>query len=224
MALDFRLRLNIVDCCKRMYDRGLVGGTQGNASIKIDNQRILITPSASNLGYLKPYDSVVISMSGKKLTGDGKPSSEYLLHLGVYKDRPDISAICHAHPIAATALSMTGTDVSWDDGLNKLILPEIFCTFGRIPVVEYGAPGTPELFTRLQPYLAGHDAFILSNHGAVTLGKCLNEAFNKMEMLERYVQSLILAKSIGGIREIPLPAVGNIPGCADTLSQSTPVK
>ena len=218
MAFDFRLRLNLVDCCKRMYDRGLVGGTQGNASIKIDNQRILITPSGSNLGYLKPYDSVVISMSGKKLAGDGKPSSEYLLHLGVYKDRPDIAAICHAHPVAATALSMTG------DCLNKLILPEIFCTFGRIPVVEYGAPGTPELFAGLQPHLAGHDAFILSNHGAVTLGKCLNDAFNKMEILERYVQSLILAKSIGGIREIPLSAAGSIPGCAGILSRDTSVK
>jgi L-fuculose-phosphate aldolase len=208
MAVDFRLRTELVACCKRMYDRGLVGGTQGNASVRIDNQRLLITPTGSNLGYLKPFDSVVISPAGRKLAGDRQPSSEYLMHLGIYKDRPDINAICHAHPLAATALSIVG------DSINRPILPEIFCEFGQIPIVEYGAPGTPELFDRLRPYIAGSDVFILSNHGAVTLGKCLDDAVNKMEILERYIQSLILAKNLGPLREIPAAAMTAIPGCA----------
>jgi L-fuculose-phosphate aldolase len=207
MAVDFRLRLDLVDCCKRLYDRGLVGGTQGNVSVKIDSQRLLITPTGSNLGYLKPYDSVVISMAGKKLAGDSQPSSEYLMHLGIYKDRPEINAICHAHPVAAIALSIVG------DSINRPILPEIFYAFGKIPIVDYGTPGTPELFARLQPYLTGHDVFILSNHGAVTLGKCLNDAVNKMEILERYIQSLILAKNLGPIREIPAAEIATIPDC-----------
>jgi L-fuculose-phosphate aldolase len=197
MPDNFRLRLDLVEYCKRMYDKGLVGGTQGNASVRLDTNSILITPTGSNLGYLKPHELGVISLKGRKLAWQNGPSSEYLLHLGIYQKRDDINAICHAHPVAVTACSIVDID------LNEKVLPEIINQLGSIAIIEYAAPGTPGLFARLEPMLENRSAFILRNHGAVTLGNDLEDAFNKMEMLERYAQTLLIAKQYGPLKHLP---------------------
>ncbi|MCP4583019.1 MAG: class II aldolase/adducin family protein [candidate division Zixibacteria bacterium] len=200
------LRSQLTEFCQRLYDRDLVGSTEGNASVKIDLHRFLITPTGSNLGYLEQDDPVILSMEGKQLTGDKAPSSEYHLHLGIYQHRWDIQAICHAHPIAATACATAGV------ALDQPILPEIISTFGIIPLVDYGTPGTPELFEKMVDLVGRYDAFLLKSHGVVTLGANLDEAFNRMEMVERCARVIITANLIGNIRQLPEEIVQKLPG------------
>jgi L-fuculose-phosphate aldolase len=199
------LRSQLTEFCHRLYERDLVGSTEGNASVKIDLHRILITPSGSNLGYVEPDDLVIISTDGRQLAGDRRPSSEYLLHLGIYQHRWDIGAICHAHPIAATACAVTGL------ALDQPILPEIISTFGIIPLVEYGTPGTSEVFEQMVDLIDRYDAYLLKNHGAVALGATLEEAFNKMEMVERCARVVIAANLLGNIKQLPDEIIQKLP-------------
>ncbi len=208
-----QIRRQMVEYCERLYDRDLVGSTQGNISLRHDSSWILITPTGSNLGYLDASDIVVITKKGKKVSGKGEPSSEYDLHLKIYEARKDVKVICHAHPIGALSLSLT------ESKLNKLILPEIINVFGTIPIVEYGTPGNSEVFDKLDKYVQKHDAFILRSHGAVTLGKSLDEAYNKMEMLERYAWTIITVKQLGKIKELPVKQANKLPGYERVLDQ-----
>ena len=198
-------RRDLLEYCNRLYQRDLVGSTQGNMSIRLGAGNILITPTGGNLGYLKPSDLAIINSNGKPVGGKRKPSSEYYLHVGIYAARKDVKAICHAHPVATTAIAISDIDI------NRPILPEIICVFGAIPMIEYGTPGTSELFEKLEPFIAEYDALVLRNHGAVTLGENLEQAFNRMEMLERYARTLLMAKQHGAIKEIPDDLIGQIP-------------
>lgn len=201
-----KTRRLMTEYCHRLYARDLVGSTQGNVSVRYDDNTIFITPTGSNLGFINVSDFVTISSTGEKIKGRGEPSSEYDVHVKIYAGRKDVNAVCHAHPIAATALSLVDFD------LSRLILPEIIHEFGIIPVVEYGTPGTAELYESLERYVVTGDGFILRNHGAITLGRTLEQAFNKMEMLERYARTLNNAIKIGTIREIPVERARKIPG------------
>lgn len=213
MSDNFSLRQSLIDCCKRLYDRNLVGGNQGNVSARIDSGRLIITPAGSNLGRIRPDDLIVLSQSGRKLSGTGQPSSEYRLHLGIYNSRRDVQAVCHAHPMAVTACAICDLD------MNLPILPEISANLGRICSVEYETPGTPRLFEKMAPYVMESDTFILKNHGAVALGETLEAAFTKMEILERYARILIYANQLGPIRQIPAERLREIPGCRELEEQ-----
>ena len=205
----------LAEFCKRLYERDLVGSTQGNMSFRFAPDKILITPTGGNLGYLKASDIVVINSRGDKLSGSGERSSEYDIHLKIYKARRDVMAVCHAHPIALTAISLTKTR------LNRPILPEIVCEFGTIPIAGFSAPGNSELFDSISKYIGRHDAIILSNHGALTVGATLEQAVNRMEMLERYARTILATRSLGEIIEIPPEAAVKLPGyerIADQLS------
>ena len=208
------MRKRLADFCHRLYKRDLVGGTEGNASVKIDLDKIMITPTGSNLGYIEPEDPVIITMDGKIWDNGRAPSSEYGMHLGIYKNRWDIGAICHAHPIAATACATAGIP------LDQPVLPEIISTFGTIPIVEYGAPGTPELFDKMVGLVESHDAFLLESHGVVTLGIDLNEAFNRLEMVERCARIIITANLIGGVRQLPDDLINKLAGIDYSESQN----
>ena len=197
-------RRQLVEYCHHLYQRGLVGGTQGNVSIRSAKNNILITPTGKNLGFLKASDLVTMSLKGERKAGKYMPSSEHNLHTGIYRSRPDINAVVHAHPIAATACALAGID------MNQPILPEIIITFGKIPLIDYGTPGTPELFEKLKPQVDKHTAFLLQNHGAVTLGHDLEEAFNRMEMLERYAQVMLMAHRAGKIKKLTAMQVSKL--------------
>jgi len=188
-----RARDAIVGVGRRLYERGLVAGSEGNVSVRLDGARLLTTPSGAAKGFLAPGALVVTDMEGRALGGEGRPSSELKMHLRIYALRPDAQAIVHAHPPAATGFAIAG--LSFDE----CVVPEIVATLGRVPLVPYGTPSTDELPDRLAPYAAAHDALLLANHGAVTFGPSLEGAMNAMESIEQAARSMLVARLLGRV-------------------------
>jgi L-fuculose-phosphate aldolase len=199
-------RQQIVEYGRRIYQRNFVGGSEGNVSVRFDLSRIMITPSGKCLGYLKPSDMVVLSAGGRKISGRHQQSSEYQLHLSIYHHRQDINAICHAHPIYATALAVTGSPI------EKVYLPEFVMCVGVVPLIEYASPGTAEIFEKMTDQIDDHNVFLLQNHGLIALGHNIEEAFNRLEIIERYAYILFVANQSGTPREIPDKLVRLLPG------------
>jgi L-fuculose-phosphate aldolase len=140
---------------------------------------------------MSPEDMVVVDMKGKIVGGSKKPSSEMFMHLEIYKNRPDVDGVCHAHPPYATGFAVAGIP------LDKCILPEVIIVLGGIPLVEYGTPGTAEFYTPVMELLPKHDAFLLANHGALTIGKDVFNAYYKMETLEHFAHIAFVAQQLG---------------------------
>ncbi len=186
-----RLQQEIADICHLVYERGFVAATDGNVSVRLPDGTIMCTPTRSNKGFVKPADLVVIDTKGEKVRGERKPSSEMAMHLLIYEMRPDIHAVVHAHPACATAYAAAGIP------LNKALISEVVLAVGCIPLAEYGTPGTPELTNELRPYIAAHDALLMSNHGVVTYGKTLEDAFNLMDTVEHFAKISIYTKILG---------------------------
>lgn len=186
-----KIAAEIAEFGKRLYERDYICAAEGNLSARLADGRLMITPSNRNKGYLKSSDMIICDMDGNVIEGELKPSSEIKLHLTVYKYRPDVTAVCHAHPVYATAFAVSGI------GLNRAILPEIVGTLGAVPLVEYAPPGSPKLAENLRSYLDRYDSFLLRSHGVVTLGKSCEEAFSRMESVERYAHILYTAERIG---------------------------
>lgn len=191
MSDPTEIAVQIVEFGKRLYRRNYIGGIEGNLSVRLTDGRIMITPSGVNKGYLFPGDMVITDIKGKKLEGKGEPSSEIKLHIDIYNWRPDITAICHAHPIYATAYSTAGIP------LNRPVLPEVVGSLGVIPLATYAPPGSKDLSASLANLIDRYDAFLLESHGVVALGKSLEDAFNKIETVERFAHKLFIADQIG---------------------------
>ena len=187
----FSLRQDIAEVGKRMYARGYVASNDGNISARLDDNKVLVTPTGVSKGFMKPEDLIVVNMEGKVLSGTKKPSSEVFMHLQVYKDRPDVNSVCHAHPPYATGFAVAGIP------LDKCILPEVIITLGSIPLIEYGTPGTEELYRPVTELLKDYDAFLLANHGALTVGNDVINAYHKMETLEHFAQIAFVAQQLG---------------------------
>jgi len=207
------LKKQLLQYCSLLCEKELVGGTQGNYSVRKDADSIIITPSGKSLRQLKPADLVVVSMKAQKLSGKFRPSSELKLHLGIYEQRSDIQSVCHAHPAYATAFSIQSKK------LTDFILPEIVNTFGTIPLVGYRAPGTPELFKELERYIKHHDAFLLERHGVVTCGTDIEAAFNKMETVERYARILYITNWLGDLTPLPKQLAVKLEGYKNASNQ-----
>jgi len=174
-----------------MYERGQIVACEGNLSIRLDANRILTTPTCMNKGMMSPDDLVIMDMDGRHLQGDRKISSEAGMHLLFYRMRPDVQAVCHGHPPTATGFAAAGM------GLNQALLPEVVVSLGKIPLVRYATPGTPDLSAVLEPYVPHYDALLLANHGAVTCGPDLQTAFFRMETLEHFAKIAFTAKLCG---------------------------
>jgi L-fuculose-phosphate aldolase len=190
-------RLEICEVGHRLYQRGYVVACEGNLSVRLDAERILITPSGACKGVLTPQDLLVTDLSGAVLSGAGQPSSEMQMHLLYYRSRPDVQAICHAHPPTATGFAVAGR------ALEEAILPEVAIALGKVPLAPYGTPGTWELCAGLEPLVSGHDAILLENHGVVTCGKNLRIAYCHMETVEQCARVLLTAESLGRPRLLP---------------------
>jgi len=185
-------RLELVKFCHKVYEKGFVSATDGNLSLRLDSKRILITPSGKNKGEVKPEDLLTIDNYGRKLDGNGKVSTEAKIHLLAYNSRPEVNAVVHCHPVYATAFATAGID------LSEPVFPEVILSLGEIPLCKYGTPSTDELPASMKPYINYAWAFLLQNHGAVTLGVSIEDAYYKMEKLEHAAQTIFVAKILGG--------------------------
>lgn len=187
------LKRDIVEVGRRVYNRGYVASNDGNISVRVDEKRVLITPTGVSKGFMKVEDIILVDFDGNVLSGHKKPSSEVFMHLRMYKERPDVNSVCHAHPIHATGFAVAGIP------LDQCVLPEVVVALGSIPLIAYGTPGTAEFFEPVLPYVKNHDAFLLANHGALTIGKDLFNAYHKMETLEHFAHIAFVAMQVGSV-------------------------
>jgi L-fuculose-phosphate aldolase len=191
MFSEEQIRDEIVRFCHLTYEKGYVASTDGNVSARLPGGNIMCTPTMSNKGFLKASDMVIIDIKGKKIRGERKQSSEMAMHLLIYEMRPDVHAVVHNHPPCATAYAAAGIP------LNKALISEVVLALGCIPLAEYGTPGTPELTDRLRPYVQNYDALLMANHGVVTYGANLEDAFNRMDTVEHFAKISIYTKILG---------------------------
>ncbi len=192
------LREEICEIGRRMYARRMVAANDGNISVKLSENEILCTPTGVSKGFMKPEQLCRVDFYGNVLgesAGPG-PSSEVKMHLRVYRKRPDISAVVHAHPVFATSFAVMGRS------LDVPIMPEVIVNFGKIPLAPYGTPSTEEIPDAVEPYLADYEAVLLECHGALTWAKDLLSAYMKMESVEFYAELLYRTTLLGGPREL----------------------
>lgn len=204
MKTDWEARRELTAYGKKVYQSRLVAAMDGNISIRIFTDRFLITPSGSCLGALNIEDLVYVDREGQTLVGRIKPSSELPMHLEIYKKRPDVFAIIHAHPPLATAFTIAGKSIS------DPVIPEVFVQFGKIPVAPYAPPSTKESVEMISKIISNHDLILLDHHGAVAVGKSLEEAFLKMEKLEHTAATLIAAEQLGQITPLSQADLENL--------------
>jgi len=190
------MKNNIIESGKRAYARGYIAANDGNISARINKKHVLITPTGLNKGFMKASDLVVVDMNGKIVNGKRKPSSEIQMHLQIYKERKDVNSVCHLHPPYATGFAVAGISLDQD------VLSEAIIVLGKVPLVEYGTPGSEELYGKLLFHLRDSDAFLLANHGALTVGSDVFDAYNKMETLEHTAHIIFIAKQLGNINTL----------------------
>ncbi|HNF33799.1 MAG TPA: class II aldolase/adducin family protein [Anaerolineales bacterium] len=198
-ASEAELRLAIIECGRIAYERHLVTSNDGNISARMLDGNILITPSGISKGRLNPDDMLVVDLEGKILSSrpDRKPSSETPMHLEVYKQRPDVRGVLHAHPIYATTLTVSGLQFPVD------VLPEVLLTLGDVPITAYATPSSHEDAEVIRPFVKTHNAMLLCQHGSLTYGKHLDEALIHLERIEHVSEIYWRAKMLGEVKRVP---------------------
>jgi L-fuculose-phosphate aldolase len=197
MQTERELRQHIVDIGRRMHQAGLIAATDGNISVRLDGGAILTTPTMASKGRMSEDMLVVVDAEGGKLRSEERnPSSELPMHLAIYRLRPDVKAVVHAHPPFGTGFAVANIP------LDKPLLSEVILTLGCIPLTAYGTPSTHEMVDSLAPYIPHHDALLLANHGAVTYGPDLETAYGRMETLEHFAKITFIARLVGQPREL----------------------
>ena len=191
MPSEHQSRREIVQLGRMLHANGFIAATDGNLSVRLDQRRILITPTGMSKGAMRPGDLVVADMDGRRLKGKREITSEVGMHLLIYRMRPDIQAIVHAHPRTATGFAAAGI------ALNQPLVCEVVIGLGQIPLAPYGTPGTPELARTLEPLVPDYDAILMANHGVVTYGADLRSAYMKMETVEHFAQITLVTRMLG---------------------------
>ena len=191
MSTESQLRADIVEVGRRMYARGYTASNDGNISVRLGSDRLLMTPKSVCKGFMTPDMMCITDLEGTKLEGVRDPSSEMLMHLEVYRQRPDAQAVVHAHPPTATGFAVAGVP------LDRAVLAEVVTTLGSIPIAEYATPSTKELPEAVRKYVKAHDGMLLANHGALTLGADLFAAYYKMETIEHFAKISLVARMLG---------------------------
>ncbi|QYO67262.1 class II aldolase/adducin family protein [Leptolyngbya sp. 7M] len=197
---ELQARKLIVEIGKLLYERSYVVSSDGNVSIRLDENTVLATPTMTCKGRMTEDSLALTDMDGKPLS-DKRASSELAMHLLIYKMRPDVKAVCHAHPPHGTAFAVAGL------AIDKPILSEVILTLGCVPLTSYGTPSTNELTEAMKPYVEHHNALLMANHGAVAYGDDLWQAFDRLETLEHTAKIAILAKALGGANDLPPDAI-----------------
>ena len=193
----------IVEIGKLLYERNYVVSSDGNVSIRLDENRILATPTMTSKGRMTESGLAITDLDGNALN-ENKASSELAMHILIYKMRPDIKAVCHAHPPFGTAFAVAGL------AIEQPILSEVVLTLGCVPLTKYGTPSTNELTEAMKEFVPFHNALLMANHGAVAYGANLWEAFDRMETLEHTAKIATYAKTLGGANDLPKEAIGKL--------------
>ena len=216
MPTEAQLRADIVEVGRRMYARGYTASNDGNISVRLDTGRLLMTPRSVCKGFMDPGMMCITDLEGKKLAGERDPSSEIQMHLEVYRQRPDINAVVHAHPPIATAFAVAGIP------LDRAVLAEVVTTLGSVPIAEYATPSTSALPEAVRKYVKAHDGMLLANHGALTLGTDLFSAYYKMETIEHFANISFVARMLGGERLLSRDEVVRLQGLRGMYGISSP--
>ncbi|MFQ6096381.1 MAG: class II aldolase/adducin family protein [Armatimonadota bacterium] len=198
MKSEAQHRREICEVGRRLWLRGFVAANDGNISVRIADDEILATPTGVSKGFMSPHDIAKVDLSGRVVAGDTRPSSELGMHLAIYQRRPDVCAVVHAHPPTSTGFAAAGR------ALEAPIVTEVVSTLGRVPLIEFARPSTHEVPEAMAPYIADYDAFLLANHGVVTLGPDVLTAYHRMETVEHYANISLVTRQLGG--EVAIPA------------------
>jgi len=199
MLSERKHREEIVHYGRMLHGRGFVAAMDGNLSVRLDSKRLLVTPTGLSKGAMRPTDMVVVDLQGKQVAGRRSVTSEIGMHLLIYRLRPDVRAIVHAHPPTATGFAAAGM------ALTEPLVCEVVIGLGCIPLARYGTPGTSELAQTLQPFVPNYDAILMSNHGVVAYADTLEHAYMKMETVEHFAQIALVTHLLG--RQQPLKEV-----------------
>src|SRR6266850_1026692 len=190
---EHKIKQEICEIGRRLYAKGFAAANDGNITYRLNDKEILCTPTMVSKGFLKPEDICRVDYDGKQLAGTRKRTSEVLLHLAVYKNRPDINAVVHCHPPHATAFAVAG------EPIPKCILPEVEVFLGEVPIAIYETPGTQKFAETVVPFAQSANTIILANHGTVTYGPDLQAAYFNSEIIDAYCKILILARQLGPV-------------------------
>ncbi|MGI8656517.1 MAG: class II aldolase/adducin family protein [Pyrinomonadaceae bacterium] len=193
-------RREIVRVGQLLYERSYVVSSDGNISVRLDDGRILATPTQMSKGRMSEGSLALTDIEGKPLN-DKRASSELLMHLLIYREREDVKAVCHAHPPNGTAFAVAGL------AIDQPVLSEVILTLGCVPLADYGTPSTSELTDAMQPLVKHHNALLMANHGAVAYGADVWQAFDRLETLEHTAKITILSRLLGGSRSLPVDAI-----------------
>src|SRR6187549_286226 len=212
------LRLAIVEIGRRLWMRGFVASNDGNISVRLGPDRLLMTPASVSKGFMTPEMMVVTDLEGRVIEAapGRKPSSEALMHLVAYRQRPDIGAVVHAHPPTATGFAVAGIP------LDRAVLAEVVTTLGSIPIAEYETPSTRALAETVGGYLRAHDGVLLANHGAIALGKDLMSAYYKIETIEHFATISLVARQLGREHLLSREEVERLQGLRGTYGIASP--
>jgi len=188
---DHESRMEILRYCKMLHEHSLIAATDGNVSVRISQNSVMITPTCLCKGMLSAEDLVVVDMQGHKLLGFRDVSSEVDMHMTVYRLRPDVNAVVHAHPPTATGFAACGL------ALDQALISEVLLSLGAVPLAHYATPGTSELSESLEPLIPHHDAVLMANHGVVTYGGNIEQAYMNMETVEHFAKIALVVKQLG---------------------------
>src|SRR5262245_2426049 len=218
-GLDLQsLRQDIVEVGRRLWTRGFVASNDGNISVRIAPDRLLMTPASVSKGFMTADMMVVTDLDGRLIEGapGRKPSSEIKMHLVAYRERPDIGAVVHAHPPLSTGFAVAGIP------LDRAVLAEVVTTLGSIPIADYATPSTPALAESVAPYVKAHDGLLLANHGALALGTDLFGAYYKMETIEHFARISLVARMLGREHLLSREEVVRLQGLRDSYGIKAP--
>ncbi len=191
MSGERTYRDEIVRYGRMLHERGFVAAMDGNLSVRLDEKRLLVTPTCVSKGRMRSSDMVIVDQQGKRISGRRNVTSEIGMHLLIYRMRPDVRAIVHAHPPTATGFAAAGM------ALTEPLVCEVVMGLGCIPLARYGTPGTSEVGQTLEPYIPDYDAILMSNHGVVTYGDTIEHAYMKMETVEHFAQVALVTHLLG---------------------------
>ena len=212
---EAQARQAIVDAGVVLYQQGYVVSNDGNISVRISPDTIVVTPTGVSKGDMNPDMMVVMDLDGNVISkGLRGPSSEVKMHLRVYRENPDVTAVVHAHPIYATSFAIAGVP------LDKPILSEAMLQVGVVPVAHYAKPGTTDVPDSIAPFVKDYAAVMLSNHGVLTWGADLEQALARMEVVENYAKITLVVNQIGSERGLSQDQVGGLAGIRQNMGLS----